>query len=359
MKTSVTWLAVVSLAVLGGCKHDSMNNGEEDLSTGVPDDMSAEFNLDAFLWDNDGGYPDGYVLPPPADGGTVITLPDGGTYVCYVTPCQGKVYQCGNCIDDDQDGLIDSQDPDCLGFCQNNEKAFFGAIPGQNKAPCKMDCYWDQDTGAGNDECYWSHACDTFEQGGTVNNISFDPQTSPEIGCGYNANASVPGATVPAGQKDCEYLRTNQPAQCKTLCAPLTPNGCDCFGCCEDPNRPGNFVFAGSVNAAGEGTCTSDAATLSDPLKCKPCTPVLADSGCYNTCAHCELCFGKSTLPADCFASQPDLAGVPPEADLSSNPPPPPPQECPAGVQACGLPGQEPCAPGQFCVTGCCQYVIL
>jgi hypothetical protein len=359
MKTSVTWLAVGCLVVaLGGCKKEG--NGDEDMATGDPLDMSAEeFNLDAFLFDNDGMYPDGYVLPPPADGGTIITLPDGGVFVCYITPCQGKVYACGNCMDDDQDGRVDSQDPDCLGPCQNNEAGFFGSIPGQNNAPCKSDCYWDQDTGSGNDECNWSHSCDTFEQGGTVNNVSFDPKTTPEIGCTYDPNTKVAGASVPNGQKDCDYLSKNQAADCKKICAPLTPNGCDCFGCCEDPNRKGNFIYAGSVNAAGTPTCNSDPATMADPSKCKPCTPVLAESGCYNTCETCELCFGKTSLPAECYASQPDLSGVPSDADLSSNPPPPPPQMCPPGIQACGLAGQEPCPPGQFCVTGCCTIVIL
>ena len=118
------------------------------------------------------------MLPPPADGGILIQT-DGGTFTCYVAPCQGHVYQCGDCIDNDGDGLIDSQDPDCLGACQNNESGFTGNIPGQNNAPCKSDCYWDQDTGSGNDDCYWDHSCDPFEQGPPA-------ATNPEIGCAYD-----------------------------------------------------------------------------------------------------------------------------------------------------------------------------
>ena len=64
MKTNVTWLAVGCLvAALGGCKKET-NGTDEDMAMGDPLDMSAEeFNLDAFLFDNDGMYPDGYVLP--------------------------------------------------------------------------------------------------------------------------------------------------------------------------------------------------------------------------------------------------------------------------------------------------------
>jgi hypothetical protein len=300
-------------------------------------------------------YPDGWVTTPVGDGGIIVQLPDGGTGICYITPCQGKVYACGNCVDDDGDGLVDTYDPDCLGPCQNNEAGFYGAIPGQNNAPCKSDCYWDQDTGSGNDDCNWSHKCDPFEQGGT----GFAAMTTPEIGCGYDANAKVPGASVPSGQKDCAYLASNQTATCKSFCGALTPNGCDCFGCCEDPNRPTHFIYAGSVNATGTPTCKSDPATMADPTLCKPCTPVLANSGCYNSCEKCELCFGKTTLPADCYASIPDMAGQPPSTDMAGQVTPPPPQVCPNSEQPCGLIGQQPCAPGTFCLTGCCAPNIL
>ncbi len=185
----------------------------------------------------------------------------------------------------------------------------------------------------------------------------FSAMTAPEIGCGYDANAKVPGASVPAGQKDCDYLSKNQTKACQDYCGPLTPNGCDCFGCCEDPHRPGNFIYAGSVNAAGTPTCKADATTMADPTLCKPCTPVLENSGCYKKCDHCELCFGKTTLPADCYMSVPDMAGS--TADLAGQPPPPPPQTCLPGVQACGLVGQAPCPAGYYCITGCCAVVVL
>ena len=90
---------------------------------------------------------------------------------------------------------------------------------------------------------------------------------------------------------------------------------------------------------------------------------MLVDSGCYKPCGHCELCFGKATLPADCYAAPPDMAGQPP-VDMAGQPPStdmavPPPQTCNAGQQACGLPGQAICPPGAYCVTGCCATIIL
>jgi hypothetical protein len=263
-----------------------------------------------------------------------IPLPNG--QICYIAPCQGHVYACGDCMDNDGDGLYDWQDPDCLGPCQNNEAGFYGAIPGQNNAPCKMDCYWDQDTGAGNDNCYWDHGCDTFEQGP----MPCTAATCPEIGCNYDPNTQVSGAPVPSGANDCEYLLANQSAQCNSYCGVLAPNGCDCFGCCENPNKPGSFVYAGSVDSSGRGTCDPNPATLEDPTKCKPCTPVNYTSGgsCYNACAHCELCFGKTELPADCYG---DMGAVP---------------YCPTGVQPCTA--TMPCPANFYCTTGCCIGIV-
>ena len=128
---------------------------------------------------------------------------------------------------------------------------------------------------------------------------------------------------------------------CTDFCKPLTPNGCDCFGCCENPLSPGNYVWAGSVDSAGVPTCDSTAAALGDPAKCKACTPV---PGCNNPCGHCELCFGKTTLPADCTA---------PTSDLSMA------ERCAAGVQPCGLPADPACPMGTFCITGCCVSILF
>ena len=169
MKSTLRLASTTLLLLAMGCHH-SKNSGNTDI--GIYDDMGA-FNFDAFLYDHDGMLPDGFIVPPQGDGGIVVSLPDGGTGICYITPCQGHLYACGDCLDNDGDGLTDSYDPDCLGACQNNEAGFYGSIPGQNNAPCKSDCYWDQDTGSGNDDCYWDHQCDPLE---------VSPAFNPEIG---------------------------------------------------------------------------------------------------------------------------------------------------------------------------------
>jgi len=232
---------------------------------------------------------------------------------CVVKECQGHVYACGDCIDNDGDCAIDDADDQCMGPCDNTEDSFFGGIPGQNNSPCKSDCYFDQDTGSGNDDCYWSHKCDPLEVA-----PNYPPEGSQ---CQYNPNTSIPGYGG-----SCSQAFASQSAECLGYCGPLTPNGCDCFGCCEFPGLP-YTVWLGSVDASGEGSCSLN--TLDDPSLCKPCTQVAA---CNNTCGHCEVCIGKPDLPPDCTV-----------------------QECPAGNQACGQPGQALCPAGQTCITGCCQ----
>jgi len=235
---------------------------------------------------------------------------------CNVATCQGKVYHCGDCLDNDGDCAVDSFDTLCLGPCDNTEDSFFGGIPGQNNSPCKADCYFDQDTGSGNDGCYWSHKCDPLE---------VPPAYSPEGAmCAYDPNATIPGFGG-----SCQAAFTAQSAQCLSYCGPLTPNGCDCFGCCAIPGAP-TPVWLGSENPQGTPSCTT--ATLADPSMCKPCTQVLA---CLNGCDACEVCIGKPDVAPECGGFQ----------------------ICPPGSPPCGLAGQAPCAIGYTCVTGCCVPV--
>ncbi|MDI1434647.1 hypothetical protein [Polyangium sorediatum] len=234
---------------------------------------------------------------------------------CKVATCQGKVYACGDCVDNDGDCKTDTADEQCLGPCDNTEDSFYGGIPGQNNAPCKSDCYFDADTGSGNDACYWSHKCDP---------LSVAPNYPPAGSqCAYNPNASIPGSSG-----TCGMAAQAQSATCDSYCGPLTPNGCDCFGCCVLPGLP-HAVWLGSEDAAGAGSCTLQ--TLNDPLLCKPCTQVPA---CDNPCDTCEVCIGKPNLPPECIE-----------------------QQCDPGVPKCGLPGQPSCPDGYSCVTGCCAPI--
>lgn len=231
---------------------------------------------------------------------------------CQVQTCQGKVYRCGDCLDNDGDCKVDAADDQCLGPCDNSEDSFYGGIPGQNNSPCKSDCYFDADTGSGNDDCYWSHKCDSLEVA-----PSYAPEGSQ---CAYNPNASIPGYNG-----SCSSAFTTQSLECTNYCGPLTPNGCDCFGCCAMPGAP-TTVWLGSENPPGTGSCNS--ATLNDPTKCKPCTQVAA---CLNSCDTCELCVGKPTLPPGCVG-----------------------QVCPSGVATCNPLLEQGCPASFSCITGCC-----
>jgi len=235
---------------------------------------------------------------------------DGCGNTCVPADCNGTVFQCGDCLDNEKepDCLIDSADPDCWGPCDNNESGFDGDVPGQqNQSTClAMDCYFDFNSGAGNDGCYWSHSCDPLEP----------------MGCEYDANANIPGTG-----EACETLFETQAEECLDSCIPNTPNGCDCFGCCEVTiDDETQTIYLGTQDAGGEGTCTLD--VVDDPKLCHPCTQV---EGCFNPCGECELCLGVLELPDDCDE-----------------------QECPPGIQQCGLAGQEPCPDTFSCITGCC-----
>src|SRR5690348_5261424 len=56
---------------------------------------------------------------PIVDAGTVIVGGDGGNWACNVTSCGGRVTACGDCMDNDGDGEVDSHDRECLGPCDN------------------------------------------------------------------------------------------------------------------------------------------------------------------------------------------------------------------------------------------------
>jgi hypothetical protein len=231
--------------------------------------------------------------------------------------CQGHIYQCGDGIDNDGDGHIDADDPECLGPCDNTEENFYGGVPGQDGSPCRTDCYFDQDIGPGNDDCYWSHKCDPHEVA-----PSYYPESDHGGACAYNPNASTPGTN-----KTCAELSQTQSNVCLSYCMPLTPNGCDCFGCCELPAGSGKYAWLGSENNFG-GSCNE--ATVDDPTKCQPCEPV---PSCMNPCDACELCIDKAAVGPGCS----------------------PQDQCAAGIQPCGLPGQTCCPAGSYCITGCCQ----
>ena len=244
---------------------------------------------------------------------------------CTIVPCKGRILQCGDCLDNDGDGRVDSFDGECLGACDNTEDSLYGGItadlessPGANNAPCVMDCYFDQDTGGGNDACAWSHGCDP---------LSVEPGYPPS---GLSKCAYDPGTSVSGTKDSCEQLFVQQPQTCLDACLPLTPNGCDCFGCCELPAGTGRYVWLGSTQD-NLGSCTLTAAA--DPDRCRPCTPT---PSCFNPCAPGEACVGRAPQDVSCDAGE---------------------GRCAAGVQPCGREGDAPCSGTSYCITGCCMDV--
>ena len=204
---------------------------------------------------------------------------DSGPIPCVPATCAGSgPLACGDCMDNDEDGLIDSLDPDCVGACDNNEGGYLLMIPGSETPNCDLDCYFDDNQGSGNDGCTWSSFCDPENRDGRTRPPDCRPHDPTLLDAGTCPNT--------------------QSADCHTNCDPLTPNGCDCFGCCELPARSGTYVFLGGTPLNDAPGCS--AATLNNRDSCHLCTPT---PDCLNTCGRCEVCLGSTVddLPCDCL----------------------------------------------------------
>jgi hypothetical protein len=256
---------------------------------------------------------------------------DGGA--CGTTACT-------DCLDNDGDGLIDGFDPDCTGYLDNDEGSFATGIPGDNIDPCKQDCFFDGNSGAGDDKCNWDLACDPANPG-------------KNQGCPYDPN-----------KKNCPGP---QSAACIANCMAKVPNGCDCFGCCafQTPSGPKSVLLL--------PTCTY--ATIDDPTKCPPCTQV---PSCLNTCETCELCLGKNQLPPECTTGAGGSTGTGGSGGAGTGGDPGTGGSagtagttgtagsggtiaiplCPSGVEACTP--TQPCADpsSYYCLTGCCVKIV-
>ena len=242
----------------------------------------------------------------PVAGSASAGADQAGAPGCVPTDCRGKPYECGDCLDNDADGVSDASDGDCLGPCDNDENGLSSGMTPSMSATCKQDCYFDGDSGPGNDQCEWNHSCDVLS-------VAPDYPPSGEMRCEYGSAASL--------GVDCEALGTLQQPACLENCLPLVPNGCDCFGCCLLPD--GEFHFIG--RGRGELGCQLDA--LDDAVACPRCSYV---ESCFNPCEECEVCVGTELK-----------AGCSPES------------ACPPGQAACTS-DDAPCDYQEYCVTGCC-----
>lgn len=216
----------------------------------------------------DGGY-----------GGN-ITVGEEGTFYCGEVLCQ-----CSDGIDNNEDGLIDGFDPYCVAPWDNDELSFETGVPGDNQDPFWQDCFFDGNSGAGDDKCRYHTECITGERSST--------------------------------DSSCKLTQA-----CIDFCGQLTPNGCDCFGCCE-VTAGGNthYLYIGA-------DCSLD-----DIGNCTTCTP---STQCMNTCGECELCLGKTVddLPEHCGQTH----------------------TCEGGEPVCDT--NSDCGSNAYCQSGCCLPVV-
>jgi hypothetical protein len=83
--------------------------------------------------------------------------------------------------------------------------------------------------------------------------------------------------------------------------------------------------------------------TLDDASKCPRC---MQSEDCNNHCGECELCPGKTEVPASCYGD----GGVPDAG--------PPPYTCDEGQEVCGE--GDPCSdPDYYCHQGCCLPILF
>ena len=166
----------------------------------------------------DAGVGDAIDLPPS------VTLAPTGTLFCGNAPCQ-----CNNGIDDDGDGTADGFDVECTGGIDDDEGTFATGIPGDNRDPKWQDCFFDGNSGAGDDRCRYPTECLTGE-------LSLDEEA-------------------------CAVTQA-----CRDNCQPRTPKGCDCFGCCAI-ELPGG----GAANVLLTDSCSLE--KIGDAEACPVCTP--------------------------------------------------------------------------------------
>jgi hypothetical protein len=231
---------------------------------------------------------------------------------------------CSNGLDDDDDGAVDGLDAECSGPLDDDEGTFATGIPGDNRDPKWQDCFFDGDSGAGNDGCRYGTEC-------LYGDAS---QTDPE----------------------CQITD-----ECREFCQARTPNGCDCFGCCSVQDDSGNVA-----DIYITGTCSTD--NLDDTDACPRCTK---SADCENTCGRCELCPGKTEadIPEDCEPpeipppDEPDPSDPPPDPSdpppVDPTPPPvidPPTYSCDNG-RVCS--DSLPCPSSYYCQLGCCLITVF
>lgn len=219
---------------------------------------------------------------------------DSGPHVPAV--CSGRPCACDDGQDQDGDSLVDGFDPECTSAYDDDESSFATGFPGGVVELCR-DCFWDANAGRGDDDCNYPSACLLGE---------------------------APG--LAGGCSTCEVGAT-----CLETCKALTPNGCDCFGCCEVTRGDGSRVTISLTEQCS-------LAVVDDPQRCPRC---VQHDECKNSCGTCELCPGRSSedLPALCQGSGETPRPV-----------------CDEGQRVCT--DSADCGAEHYCQLGCCFRIV-
>lgn len=241
-----------------------------------------------------------------SDGG--LAIPD------ELRLCNGELCECADGIDNDGDGTIDGFDVECTGPGDDDEGSFATGISGDNRDPFWQDCFFDGNSGAGDDDCRYHTECLTGER--------------------------------EASDRSCTVTQ-----ECVDFCGALTPNGCDCFGCCAITREDGS-----EIHVVIGATCDED-----DLSACQTCTP---SEQCGNECGECELCPGRTVddLPASCSQQPPGDGGSGSggeggsggsgEAGSGGSGTP---VTCDNGATVCETQGD--CPSGYYCSWACCTLI--
>jgi hypothetical protein len=252
--------------------------------------------------DDDGGDDD----TTNGDGGVTpdadLTMPDAP----FSDPgCTAGDSECNDCVDNDSDGQIDGFDIECTGQLDDDEGSFATGLPGDNQDVKNQDCFFDGDSGAGNDHC-GQHICCM---------LGYTAQQCMQAGYDNNFDPAT----------DCPALDP----RCAEFCAPATPPGCDCFGCCTMCDDQG------CVNVSISAPTCDGAEEIHMADQCPVCTK---NDECGTDCNldeggdPCVVCPGQE-LPDGCTM-----------------------QECPGGGTVCT--SDDQCAGSEFCLQGCCTIIV-
>jgi len=275
--------------------------------------------------DGGGGGDDG-------GGGGIDAPPFGGT----CTPVSGAP-QCSDCMDNDGDTRIDGFDPECSGPLDRLEDSFATGIPGDNIDATMQDCFFDGNSGGGNDGCN-QHVCCLL-------------QAANQMQCGLLAPDADESKYVKA---ECykPWGNVDVPMKCQDNCGKLTPPGCDCFGCCTvcDANGCRDVVTNPAVSpACNDMNITDPGPDGNDNTGDEPCKRC-AKSDCGMTdCAYdgvsCTPCPGQCDALGNCNPPLPSSCGGQ--------------QMCPDGYVPCDTANMNACPTGSYCQNGCCTGAII